>query len=117
MNVRPDQEADNLPRDIFPESNLPYLAEVVQAAEPWFHLMEMHNRPQDYARTLREWLRRLKASREPLSAEYGFDTVQRYKRANTAFALAFEYEVTGLCRFVLRKRGRTDRIDRNPLRG
>lgn len=117
MNVRPDQERDNHQAHFFPESNLPHVSEVVQAADPWFHVMEMHNRPRDYALTLREWLRRLKANREVLEAEYGSETVQRYKRTFTAYALGFEYQVTGLCRFVLRKRGSTDRIDRNPLRG
>ena len=104
MNMAREQETANLPLHIFPESNLPRVAEIVAAAEPSFHTMQMHNRPRDYALTLREWMKRLRANKGPLEDKYGKELVNRYLQGFASFALGFDHGVLGLTRWSLMKR-------------
>ncbi len=104
MNMERDKEIENLPAHIFPESNLPRFAEIAAAAEPSFHIMQMHNRPRDYALTLREWMKRLRANRASLEEKYGKELVTRYLRGFASFALGFDHGVLGLTRWSFMKR-------------
>lgn len=104
MNMTRDQETANLPLHIFPESNLPRFAEIAAAAEPSFHTMKMHNRPRDYALTLREWMKRLRSNRGLLEEKYGKDLVNRYLQGFASFALGFDHGVLGLTRWSFLKR-------------
>ncbi|MBV1722854.1 MAG: cyclopropane-fatty-acyl-phospholipid synthase family protein [Hoeflea sp.] len=105
MNMAPQNESSNLPLDFFPESNLPRQLELVQAADPWFHLVEMHNRPRDYSRTLREWIWNLRANRDALKPEFGEENIQRYQKAFAQFMYGFDSGITGLSRFSFVKKG------------
>jgi len=62
--------------DIFPESDLPEIAEFVAAAHPHLELVAMENRPEDYAETLAGWADGLKANRDRAVQIVGAD---RYK--------------------------------------
>ena len=104
MNVQPEDEAKNLPLHIFPESNLPHVGEVFEAAAPAFHPMRFHNRPRDYSRTLREWIRGLGNHRQELAALADAETVKRYRNGFTGFVLGFENGVIGLTRYSFLKR-------------
>lgn len=104
MNVAPEDEVKNLPLHIFPESNLPHVPEVFEAAAPYFHPMEFHNRPRDYSRTLREWIKRLGANRAELAAMTSAETVKRYRDGFAGFVLGFETGVIGLTRYGFLKR-------------
>ena len=104
MNVAPQDEARNLPLHIFPESNLPHVSEVFEAAAPYFHPMDFHNRPRDYSRTLREWIRDLGRNRAELSAMTDAETVKRYRDGFAGFVLGFEKGVIGLTRYSFLKR-------------
>ncbi len=95
---------ENLPANFFPESDLPYVAEIFQAAEPHFHVMQSHNRPRDYSLTLRAWLKNIRDQRETLMAEHGEDTVGRYMNFFTTFVLGFDQGGIGLTRMKLIKR-------------
>lgn len=104
MNMKPENQIDNLPLHLFPESNLPYTIEVMNAADPYFHLMDYHNCPQDYSKTLNEWIKGLRARRSKLSAAYGTPTVRRYVLGFAQFVLGFDHKIIGLSRFAFRKR-------------
>ena len=104
MNVAPEAEAGNLPLHIFPESNLPHVSEVFEAAAPSFHPMDFHNRPRDYSRTLREWIRGLGSKRAELSAMTDGETVKRYRDGFAGFVLGFDKGVIGLTRYSFLKR-------------
>lgn len=105
MNMAAEDEKDNLPVDIFPESNLPQVLEVIQAADKYFHLLQSSNRPQDYARTLHIWMKRIREHRDELAEAYGKDDVQRYFNGFANFVLGFQNGVIGLSRFGFEKRG------------
>jgi len=48
---------------IFPESDLPHLAELMKGAEQLFEVVILRNDREHYARTLRAWLKRLQSNR------------------------------------------------------
>ncbi|MCA8927348.1 MAG: class I SAM-dependent methyltransferase [Alphaproteobacteria bacterium] len=104
MNVAPADEVGNLPLHIFPESNLPHVAEVFEAAAPYFHPMAFHNRPRDYSRTLREWVRGIGEHRDALTAMTDAETVKRYRDGFSGFMVGFERGVIGLTRYGFLKR-------------
>jgi cyclopropane-fatty-acyl-phospholipid synthase len=105
MDVRPNAECSYLPTELFPESNLPRLAEVIAAADRTFHPLYLENVPDDYVLTIRAWLGRLNGARDGLVREHGRDLVKTYIRAFRRFVLGFEAGSLGLYRLVLRPRG------------
>jgi cyclopropane-fatty-acyl-phospholipid synthase len=53
-----------VPSRVFPESDLPYLDEILEAAHRSFRTVYLETSEDDYARTLREWLTRLRKARK-----------------------------------------------------
>ena len=104
MDVSPEAERQNLPKEMFPDSNLPRLAEVLAASEDGFHLLQLENVPQDYQRTLLEWMDRIHLHRDVLANRYGGDQVRRYLRDFRRFALGFEVGSLGLYRAAFRRK-------------
>lgn len=105
MDIAAENEVARLPLDFFPESNLPRQMELIEAADPWFNLIEMHNRPRDYSRTLREWIRNIRANRDMMQSGFGKENIERYLRAFSLFMYGFEAGVMGLSRFCFVKKG------------
>ena len=108
MDVKQDMESSYLPAELFPESNLPRLAEVITAASQTFHPIFLENVPDDYLLTIRAWLTCLNSARDDLVREHGRELVKTYIRAFRRFALGFEAGSLGLYRLVLRPRCLTD---------
>jgi cyclopropane-fatty-acyl-phospholipid synthase len=88
---------------IFPESDLPRLSELALAAEGILELISLQNHRADYARTCREWLGRLRRSREDAVALVGEPTFLRYERFLDAAVKGFEVEIFQLLRMTFRK--------------
>ena len=99
-----DHSNTSLPETVFPESSIPFIEEVVEAAAPTFRLVYLENDPKHYAQTLQEWLKNMKAREEEIVAEWGeekynfFYDYLRYSR------LAFTRRKNSLARFVLQRR-------------
>jgi cyclopropane-fatty-acyl-phospholipid synthase len=53
-----------VPSEVFPESDLPYLDEILEATHRRFRTVYLETSEDDYARTLREWLKRLRHARK-----------------------------------------------------
>jgi len=104
MEMETGSETSNLPLHFFPESDLPYVHELVTAATPYFHLMSMSNRPKDYSKTLREWLRNLRTNEDTLIDVFGKTIVRRYSREFTSFVMGFDRQKIGLCRMSFQRR-------------
>jgi cyclopropane-fatty-acyl-phospholipid synthase len=66
-------------QDIFPESDLPALSEVIEASEGLFSLERQHNDRAGYVRTLRSWLAALKQQRLASRALIGSETVTKFE--------------------------------------
>jgi cyclopropane-fatty-acyl-phospholipid synthase len=92
--------------DVFPESDLPEIAEVIDAAHPYLELVSMENRPEDYAATLAGWADGLKANRERAIGIVGPERYKFYLESCKGGALLYRRRRFYLCRFVFKYRGR-----------
>ncbi len=92
--------------DIFPESDLPEIAEVIEAAHPYLELMEMENRPDDYARTLAAWADGLTRHKDQATAIVGPERFEFYLKSCKGGAILYRRKRFYLCRFKFKLRGR-----------
>lgn len=89
--------------DVFPESDVPRLAEIAHAAEKLFEVVSVRNDRLDYARTCAEWLERLEAREEEATELVGPDVVAKYIRFLQASIRQFQRGATVLLRLSLRR--------------
>ncbi len=90
-------------QDIFPESDLPRLAEICEASERLFEVIRLRNDRDDYRRTLQAWLRNLKANRQAAINLVGEDTVVRYERFLRLSIYTFTMGACDLHRIAFRR--------------
>jgi cyclopropane-fatty-acyl-phospholipid synthase len=89
--------------EIFPESELPHLHEIVKASKGLFEITAVRGDRVHYARTLAAWSERLRARREVATALVGSETVQRYERYLKLARLGFLAGNLGLVRITFQK--------------
>jgi cyclopropane-fatty-acyl-phospholipid synthase len=85
---------------VFPESELPWLSEILEASERLFDVVLVRNDPEHYARTCREWQRALRAHRDEASTLVGAGTVADFDRYLGAAVRAFDRRHLGLARLI-----------------
>lgn len=90
-------------KEVFPESELPRLADIAEASEALFEIERVRNDREQYARTLRCWFERLRAKRSQAAALVGEDTVQRYERYLRMFTYGFQLGSLVLYRVTMRR--------------
>lgn len=90
-----------LSSEIFPETDPPRLADLVTASEGLFEVASLRNDRKDYARTCREWLRRLRAARDSIIGSVGRDVFSRYERYLQLSTVGFETGDLALFRLTL----------------
>ncbi|WP_394821446.1 class I SAM-dependent methyltransferase [Pendulispora albinea] len=89
--------------EIFPESDLPHLPELLNAAEGYFELVELRNDRAHYARTLRAWLSNLRNKRAEVEDIVHRDGFQRYERYLATMVVAFHIGALNLARVAFRR--------------
>lgn len=90
--------------EIFPESDLPRLPEILAAIEGLFELERLRNDRVDYARTCEIWAANLRARRAEAIALVGAETTRRYERYLKMSSWGFWSSNLHLLRFRLRRR-------------
>jgi cyclopropane-fatty-acyl-phospholipid synthase len=100
---RAEQRA-NLPEKLFPDSNLPNFNEIAAAADARFTVRHAEHEPFDYARTLRAWIRNIRAAEPSFSPRYGAALVKEYLQNFMLFTLGFESRRISVYRIILEKR-------------
>lgn len=88
---------------IFPESDLPRLAEIFKATEHLFEITVVRNDRKHYVRTLQTWLSALKANRRQAVALVGEEVVARYEKYLSFFIIGFHCGTINLARLTLRR--------------
>ncbi len=88
---------------IFPESDLPRLAELAEGMEGSFELVRMRNDPAHYARTVRIWRENMRPHRAELARLAGDARVVHYEKFLEAGARGYEAGVFNLFRMTLRR--------------
>jgi cyclopropane-fatty-acyl-phospholipid synthase len=90
--------------EIFPESALPQLSDIVDAAEGSFRLLALRNDPNHYEQTLRLWQKRLESNQTKASHLVGRETYRRYLRYLRVSRAMFGRRVCTLYRMVFERR-------------
>ncbi|HEY8515428.1 MAG TPA: cyclopropane-fatty-acyl-phospholipid synthase family protein [Candidatus Binatia bacterium] len=101
--LRPEQISPFITGEVFPESDLPALGEIVEAADGLLEITRLRNDRMDYARTCREWARRLAAQRDAAEALVGRARVETYDRFLRMSAKGFASGGLVLLRITLRR--------------
>lgn len=91
-------------QEIFPESALPKLSDVVAACERRFRLVHARSDAAHYSQTLRLWQQRLEANKETAVALAGRETYRRYLRYLRVSRAMFDRNACTLYRLVLERR-------------
>ncbi len=90
--------------EVFPESALPHLSDIVVAAEPTFRLLALRSDAEQYEHTLHLWQQRLEARKSDAIALVGRDTYRHYLRYLRVSRAMFDRRVCTLYRVVLERR-------------
>jgi cyclopropane-fatty-acyl-phospholipid synthase len=102
-NAGPEHFDEFIGEEIFPESDLPRLSEVVEAAERRFEMVSLRNDRQDYVHTLRCWLRRLSERRAEAEQLVDAATVAKFREYLRLSWFMFQTGACDLHRVVLRR--------------
>jgi cyclopropane-fatty-acyl-phospholipid synthase len=89
--------------EIFPESELPRLADIARAAEMELEIERVRNDRADYVKTLRAWLKILRERRDDAVAASSEELVARYERYLRMFAYSMELGAFTLLRLTMRR--------------
>jgi cyclopropane-fatty-acyl-phospholipid synthase len=100
---RASSEVQFIIREIFPESELPTLGQIIQASDGLFEVVALRNDREDYERTCRVWCSRLTAQRPQAVAAAGADVTARYVRYLRLSAASFQFGQTCLLRLAFRR--------------
>jgi cyclopropane-fatty-acyl-phospholipid synthase len=88
---------------IFPESDLPRLAELVEAMEKKFEVVCLRNDPAHYAETGRIWLDSIRRNREAIVALVGEERTRDYDNFLSSGIKGYEAGIFNLFRITLRR--------------
>ncbi|HXI25208.1 MAG TPA: cyclopropane-fatty-acyl-phospholipid synthase family protein [Pyrinomonadaceae bacterium] len=100
-NLRPEDKSEFIASEIFPESDLPTLADIALACEGLFEVKAVRNDRKDYERTSRVWLTGLKANRAALVDMVGAEVVAKYEKFLSLFLIGFNTGRMNLLRLSL----------------
>jgi cyclopropane-fatty-acyl-phospholipid synthase len=102
-NSRREDFSQFYANEIFPESDLPRLADIATASERIFEVVALRNDREHYARTLRAWQKGLKANRAAAVNLVGEEVVSRYEKYLKFSIIGFHVGTMGLLRVTLRR--------------
>ena len=102
-NAGREDFSDFFDKEIFPESNLPHIAEIAEASDRLFEIVCLRNDREHYERTFRMWRERLKANWTRAVELVGEETVLRYDKYFQYFIIGCHTERMGLVRVTLRR--------------
>jgi cyclopropane-fatty-acyl-phospholipid synthase len=102
-NVPRDKTAVIMAQDVFPETDPPYVADVLEASADTFGLLYMEKCRSDYVRTLQVWLERLRARQREIEATTRAGTFEFYERYLRRSIYGFKKKQLQLCRFVFQR--------------
>lgn len=102
-NASVEDSNDLLANEIFPDSNIPRLAEMIQGFDRLFEVEVLRNDREHYVRTLRAWLKNLRANRKEAVKLVGEEQVATYEKYFGVSMIGFHSACLNLCRVTLRR--------------
>jgi cyclopropane-fatty-acyl-phospholipid synthase len=88
---------------IFPGGLNPRIEDIVQAVNPYWEIVQMNTRRQDYQRTTGEWLRRMRLHEKEIRERWGDQTFDDYDRYLSTCVRAFDRHYSSLAQYALRR--------------
>lgn len=88
---------------IFPGGLNPRLEDVIQAVNPYWEVMQVNTRREDYGRTTGEWRKRLRDHEKPIRSQWGDKVFDDYDRYLSTCVTAFHKHYSSLAQFELRR--------------
>ncbi|MBB5447922.1 MULTISPECIES: cyclopropane-fatty-acyl-phospholipid synthase family protein [unclassified Paraburkholderia] len=98
-----EQNPNPFVEEIFPESELPRLSEILAACEGLFEVTRMRNDRHHYARTLQVWYANLRKHRDEAIAQVGEAVYKKYEKYLGIFVVGFHTGTVNLARLTARK--------------
>ena len=92
-------------KEIFPGGLNPRLDELIQAVNPYFEVMQVNTRRNDYKRTTAEWQRRLRLNEKLVRQKWGDKVFEDYDRYLGTCVRAFDIHYSSLAQFELKRIG------------
>jgi cyclopropane fatty-acyl-phospholipid synthase-like methyltransferase len=89
---------------VYPESLCPNLSELILGFEPWFELEVLQSAASDFARTVRQWTRNLRANLQAAVDLIGPERAKQYRQYLIASDVQFRLGVITNYRVVLHRR-------------
>jgi len=89
--------------EIFPESELPRVSEILAACEGLFEVVALRNDRADYAKTLQCWYSSLRKNRDAAVAVVGEAIYKKYEKYLGVFVVGFHTGTVNLTRIKARK--------------
>lgn len=93
-----------IPQAVFPESDIPFIEEVVSASHESFRLEYLENQREDYIDTLEAWIENLRAARATVLERWGEEKYKFFEDYLRNSKLAFQRRKNSLARFTFRCR-------------
>ncbi len=90
-------------REIFPGGLNPRIEEIIMAVNPYWEVVSVHTRRQDYQRTTAEWLRRLRLNEKTIRSTWGDKVFDDYDRYLATCVNAFDKHYSSLAQYELRR--------------
>jgi len=103
LNMRREDASKFMYTEIFPNADLPYLQEIVEAAAGRLEIVSVRNDRLDYAHTCNLWSKRLKAHRSEAIKASDEATVQRYEKYLQEGSVGFFLGKLSLLRITARR--------------
>ncbi|GAA6621632.1 class I SAM-dependent methyltransferase [Scytonema sp. NUACC26] len=88
---------------VFPESDLARQSEIFQATDRLFEILLFRNYRHDYIRTLKAWLKNLKANRKQVVNIVGEEVFARYEKYLSMSLIAFHTVTTNVSCITMRR--------------
>jgi cyclopropane-fatty-acyl-phospholipid synthase len=101
-NMKREQASDFMNTEIYPDSDLPFLAEIVAAVDGLFEIVAVRNDRLDYARSYDGWANNLRQQRSEAIRMVGEEQVRRFERFFKLGSVGFRMGKLNLLRFTLR---------------
>ncbi|MBJ3776032.1 class I SAM-dependent methyltransferase [Acuticoccus mangrovi] len=99
-----DEAKKWIPQTVFPQSDIPFIEEVIEGANGAFRVIYLENDPTQYADTLDAWVKTLKTHKATILAEWGEEKYTFFERYLRNSKLAFQRRKNSLARFVMVRR-------------
>lgn len=91
-----------LAKEIFRETDPPHMSNIIEAMQGYFEIVDMHNDRLGYAKTLKEWIARLKSQKDAVIALVGEAEYDKYLKYLQYSYLGFQSAKLDLYRITLR---------------